>query len=134
MLHSVGQAYPLRAVLGAGTLMEEGRGDTSVSGWPRLQDSEMQGEGVHAKEVGTPTAQTVGLCGPRQRWIPLKSWRWRDLFPTLVIHGVGQTDTRVPNAEGQCCCWECFAEPNPEAAGSSLAPSSCPDLPTLRRT
>lgn len=62
MFHSVGQAYPLRAILGAGTLMEEGRGDTSVSGWQRLQeDSGMEGEGVHAKEVGTPTAQTVGL-------------------------------------------------------------------------
>lgn len=44
MLHSVSQAHPLRAVLGAGTLMEEGRGDMSVSGWPRLQDSGMQGE------------------------------------------------------------------------------------------
>lgn len=132
MFHSVGQAYPLWAVLGAGTLMEEGRGDTSVSGLQRLQeDSGMQGEGVHAKEVGTPTAQTVGL-GRDGSHLSLK--RWRNLFPTLVIHGVGQTDTRVPNAEGQCCCWECCAEPNPEAAGSSLPPSSCPDLPTLRRT
>lgn len=62
MLHGVSQAHPLRAVLGAGTLMGEGRGDMSVSGWPRLQgDSGMQGEGVMPEEVGAPTAQTLGL-------------------------------------------------------------------------
>lgn len=50
MFHGMSQAYPLWAVLGAGTLMEECKGDTSVSGWSRLQeDSRVPGEGVNAR-------------------------------------------------------------------------------------
>lgn len=63
MLHGVSQAYPLRAVLGAGTLMEECRGHMSVSGWPKKQeDSRMWGEEVKARESGgSCSSDSVGL-------------------------------------------------------------------------
>lgn len=51
MLHGVSQAYPLRAVLGAGTLTEGCRGHMSVSGWPKKQeDSRVWGEEVKVRK------------------------------------------------------------------------------------
>lgn len=63
MLHGVSQAYPLRAVLGARTLMEGCRGHMSVSGWPKKQeDSRVWGVEVKARESrGSCSSDLVGL-------------------------------------------------------------------------
>lgn len=62
MLHGVSQAYPLRAVLGAGTLMEGCRGHMSVSGWPKKQeDSRVWGEEVKVRE--SRGLLQLRLCG-----------------------------------------------------------------------
>lgn len=123
MLHGVSQAYPLRAVLGAGTLMEECRGDMSVSGWPRQQeDSRGWGE----EKEGAPAAQTLWAWTVRY-----PTYSWRDLLPTQVVHGVGQTNVRVPMQKGKGAVED---EPNPGAVGAGLPLCSCPYSPTPRHT
>lgn len=83
-------------------------------------------------KVGAPVAQTLWAWTVKN---PIWSWKQRDLLPTQVTFGVGQTDRHEgPHAEGQGCCQGCCAKPNPGAVGPSLPPSFCPDSPTPRHT
>lgn len=62
MLHRVSQAHPLRAVLGAGTLTEEGRGDMSSLRMAKAAGQWDAGGDVNARgSRGSYSTNSVGL-------------------------------------------------------------------------
>lgn len=110
VLHGVCQAHPLRAVLGAGTLV--GRGTHQPRKHPAEADGAARGEGgvVLGSKVGVPAqanpaASTTGLPGVRPPWIPKQEAGVRSgSARVLYIWTAGLTDTLVPRWEDRGAC------------------------------